>query len=74
MARDGPEAIGTTNGRGPPAKGIPKTGTGKSLALPRSPYDLEQEVPSGLRVFSRVWTQGARRAEDSPLRSTASPI
>lgn len=34
--------------------------------LPRSSYDLEQETPSGLGVFSRVWTQGARKAEDSP--------
>lgn len=33
MARDGPQAIGTTNGRGPPAKGSAEAGTGKSLVL-----------------------------------------
>lgn len=69
-ARDGPQAIGTTNNRrGPPAKEIPKIRTGKSWfcwILPRSPYDLEQEVPSGLSVFSGVWTQGARKARIPP--------
>lgn len=33
VARDGPQAIGTTKGKGPPAKGSAEDGTGKNLVL-----------------------------------------